>query len=152
MKDEKIKKNFILYHSQYDILSELTDEEAGKLIKDIFEYSIEGTIPEYKKGTAMLIAFLSIKKDIDVANEKYQKRCEQNSKNARSKWKKIIYDNRIFLKTEYEEYAEKNNITLTFEEIYEEEYKLYFDREYEIIKSRYKNESFTSTMIEKCFL
>ena len=65
------KKSFILYHDSFSIFSELTDEEAGKLIKAIFEYECSGIIPDLDKLLKM--AFLPIKNRLDSNREKYER-------------------------------------------------------------------------------
>lgn len=47
--EENIKKkdNFLLYHNMYKFFKALSDEKAGKVIKSIFRYSIDGEIPDY---------------------------------------------------------------------------------------------------------
>lgn len=69
------KKSFIMYLDNIDIFSELTDEEAGKLIKAIFEYENTGAISELDR--LLKVAFLSIKKGLDANREKYARVCER---------------------------------------------------------------------------
>lgn len=62
MKSIKFKKEF------YDIIKELTDKQAGELIKGLCAYAYDGkpflTKDEYLKG-----AFLYIKRELDVSRQ-----------------------------------------------------------------------------------
>jgi hypothetical protein len=39
-KDTSMKSRFLLHHDTLSVIDELTDEQAGKLIKEIYQYSI----------------------------------------------------------------------------------------------------------------
>ena len=80
------KDSFILYLEQKEILDMLTDEEAGKLIKAIFEYENTGTIPKLDKS--LQLAFIPIKSSLDRNKEKYEKVVERNKKNIEKRWQK----------------------------------------------------------------
>ena len=75
------KDNFLLKKSQQDVFEELTDEEAGKLIKGIFKYVSTGD-----SGLSGILSavFIPIKKDIDDNEAKYQAICERNRKNGQN--------------------------------------------------------------------
>ena len=51
------KDSFILYTEQIELFQELSDEQAGELIKGIFEYVKTGKAPEYTGMSKM--AFIS---------------------------------------------------------------------------------------------
>ena len=74
-----MKDNFLLKKSYQEIFNELSNEEAGELIKGIFQYVNTGN-----SGLSGLlnVVFLSIKKYIDDNEQKYQKICERNKKNG----------------------------------------------------------------------
>ena len=57
------KKSFILYKNNKDLIESLSDEQAGKLLKAVFEYETTGEIIELDPVTA--IAFIAIKKELD---------------------------------------------------------------------------------------
>lgn len=80
------KDSFILYLEQKEILDMLTDEEAGKLIKAIFEYEETGIMPELEK--TLQLAFIPIKGCLDRNKEKYEKVVERNKKNIEKRWQK----------------------------------------------------------------
>ena len=73
------KDNFILYSEQEQLFNLLNDTQAGKLIKAIFEYEKNGTIPKLNPQTNM--AFISIKTTLDRNKEKYEKVIERNKQN-----------------------------------------------------------------------
>lgn len=64
-----MKDSFILYTEQREVFNSLTDEEAGKLIKEIFNY-IE---TRQENLTGMLkIAFIPIRQNLDRNTEKWE--------------------------------------------------------------------------------
>lgn len=83
------KNNFILYHEQREIIDQLTDNQAGKLFKAIFQYSM-GEEPKLSKTLSLV--FVPIRQMIDRNKENYEKVCEINSRNAKKRWKKIPTD------------------------------------------------------------
>lgn len=74
-----MKENFLLKKNQKEVFETLSDEDAGKLIKGIFEYcnSGESNLDGYLK-----IIFIPIKNDIDKNEDNYQKRIEKNKENG----------------------------------------------------------------------
>ena len=57
------KDSFILYLEHKNVFDILTDEEAGKLIKAIFEYEEKEELPNLDKS--LQIAFIPIKNTLD---------------------------------------------------------------------------------------
>ena len=80
------KESFILYLEQQEVFEMLSDAEAGKLIKAIFEYEKTGKIMNLDK--ALQIAFIPIKSSLDRNKEKYNKVVERNKKNIEKRWNK----------------------------------------------------------------
>ena len=74
-----MKDNFLLKKSQQDVFNELTDEEAGKLIKGVFQYVNTGI-----SGLSGVLnaVFIPIQKYIDENEKKYQAICERNRQNG----------------------------------------------------------------------
>ena len=72
MEDKAVKKAFLIYHDTYEIVSELTDEQAGKLFKAIFDFSINGTDFE-SEDSVVRVAWKFIKQSLSRDFEKYQK-------------------------------------------------------------------------------
>ena len=80
------KDSFILYLEQKQIFEMLTDEEAGQLIKAIFEYEDTGQLISLDKS--LQIAFIPIRSALDRNKEKYEKVVERNKKNIEKRWNK----------------------------------------------------------------
>jgi len=81
------KKSFVLYTDQREVFDELSDEDAGKLIKHIFSYvNDEDPITEDK---LIKIAFLPIKtqlkRDLRIWDEKKEQRAEAGKKGGLAK-------------------------------------------------------------------
>lgn len=74
-----IKDNFLLKLSQIKVFNELSDEDAGKLIKGVFNYVNDG---ESQLDGYLKVIFIPIKEEIDKNEEKYKKRCETNKNNG----------------------------------------------------------------------
>lgn len=146
------KDSFILYNNMFDMIEELSNEEAGELIKSVFQYSINGGIPKFEKGSIKSVVFKSIKNSIDINTEKYIKRCEKNSENAQKRWnqeKNIEEDSRIIYvfdeklnKKEFSKSYSKgfrslstNHIYINFEEIYQEQERLIKLKQFDKIKA-----------------
>lgn len=74
-----MKDNFLLKKSQQKVFNELSDIDAGKLIKGIYNYVNTGDsgLDGYLK-----IVFIPIKEEIDKNEETYKKRCEINRRNG----------------------------------------------------------------------
>lgn len=81
----KQKDSFILYQEQKEIFDTLTDSEAGKLIKAIFEYEA-GQSPKLNK--TLNLVFIPIKNVLDRNKEKYEKACIKNRENIEKRWNK----------------------------------------------------------------
>ena len=78
-----MKDNFLLKKSHKEVFEQLTDEEAGKLIKGIFQYATTG---ENKLEGYLNIIFIPIKNEIDKNEERYIKVWERNKKNIEKRW------------------------------------------------------------------
>ena len=76
------KRSFILYSSYMEQFNELSDEQAGKLIKAIFMYAEKKIIPEFDDGMVKM-AFSFIKSRIDLDLEKWNKTREKRSEAGR---------------------------------------------------------------------
>jgi len=81
------KKSFVLYTDQREVFDELSDEDAGKLIKHIFAYvNDEDPITEDK---LLKVAFLPIKtqlkRDLKIWDEKKSQRVEAGKKGGLAK-------------------------------------------------------------------
>ena len=70
------KKSFVLYNDQKEVIDELSDEQAGQLLKAIYEYNTTKKI--ILKGSLKII-FIPFKTSFDRDDEKWEK-----TRNARS--------------------------------------------------------------------
>lgn len=75
-----MKDSFILYQEQKEIFDTLTDNEAGKLIKAIFEYE-SGQSPKLNKTLSLV--FIPIKNALDRNRQKYEAQVEKNRENGK---------------------------------------------------------------------
>jgi hypothetical protein len=71
------KNSFILFHDQKEVVDELTDEQAGKLFKAIYEYNVNKKIN--LKG-ALKLVFIPFKTTFDRNNDKWDETAKQRSK------------------------------------------------------------------------
>jgi hypothetical protein len=76
------KKSFILYLDSADIFEQLTDQEAGKLIKAVLYYVHTGEKPELPRLLNM--AFIPIYQALHRDLEKWRNQVEANRKNGKT--------------------------------------------------------------------
>ena len=74
------KKTFLLFTDLSVPFKSLSDEDAGKLIKAIFEYQNGGLMQKLPPQVNM--AFLFIKQQLDRSDEHYEAICERNRING----------------------------------------------------------------------
>lgn len=76
------KKAFLLYHDNFEIIEELSDEQAGKLLKAMFDFSVNGV--DFSTDDGMLrIVWKQMKNTLSRDIEKYEKASEEKSRKAR---------------------------------------------------------------------
>lgn len=63
------KESFILYNSFYEPIKALKNEQLGKLLRAIFNYTINGEITQ---DSEIIIAFMFIKNQLDRDSEKWE--------------------------------------------------------------------------------
>lgn len=84
------KESFILFTEQKEVFENLSDEQAGQLIKAIFNYIDTGQVPQLELTLKM--AFIPIRQNLDRNNEKWedikQKRSEAGKLGAEIKKQK----------------------------------------------------------------
>lgn len=80
------KKSFILYADYIKHIGKLSDEEAGRLFKAIFDYVNEGRLPDLDGMAAMAFSFISNQLDNDL--QKYEETCKKRSENIKKRWEK----------------------------------------------------------------
>ena len=82
---ENNKNSFILYHSQWDMLSVMSIEQRGELITAIFAYERTRELPT-TDDLAVKVAFASIAGRLDFNREKYAAKCGKNTENVNKRW------------------------------------------------------------------
>lgn len=71
------KNSFILYTEQKAVIDKLTDEQAGKLIKALYEYSTTGIMPQLDSILDLVITpFVTA---LDRNKEKYEETCKKRA-------------------------------------------------------------------------
>lgn len=75
------KKSFLLYHDYAVHIAKLSDEDAGKLFKAVFDYVEGGEIPSISPAADMAFSFIAAQLDRD--RQKYEHKCEVNAVNGR---------------------------------------------------------------------
>lgn len=80
-----MKDNFILYTSYKDAIMVLSDEQAGQLLKAIFEFTTTGVKQEIG-DTAVKFAYMLIVSQIETSKKQYEKKCERMRANIQKRW------------------------------------------------------------------
>lgn len=82
-----MKDSFILYNSFYEPIKSLKNEQLGKLLRAIFDYTINGVITQ---DNDIIVAFMFIKNQIDLDTKKWEeekaKRSEAGKKGMQNRW------------------------------------------------------------------
>lgn len=74
------KNSFILYYNHREIFNELSDEEAGRLIKAIFDYEVDGNVSDDR---FIKMVMIPIKQVLDNNRDKYELITERNKENGK---------------------------------------------------------------------
>lgn len=83
-----MSKSFILYNDQEQLFDQLSDEEAGVLIKAVFKYinmedGIEdGAIEHYLNNRMLFILFRTLMQQIERDKQKYADKCKKLRENG----------------------------------------------------------------------
>lgn len=72
----KTPKGFFTYFHHAEVLKALSDEDAGRLYKDLLHYGNTGELPDYHGYQVLDIAFTLFRLEIDHNAERYRKICE----------------------------------------------------------------------------
>lgn len=78
-------KAIVLLHSFDELISCLTDEEAGRLLKAIFDYDIRGNTTEFEDRAVMFL-YKQICNCLDTHKTHYKKVCNERKKSAEKRW------------------------------------------------------------------
>ena len=76
-----MKETLMIHRDHEEIIEELSDQQAGMLLKAIVRYAFEDEIPE-TDDQSVGIAFIMLRKFIDKMNDKYEKKCSVNRENG----------------------------------------------------------------------
>ena len=105
-------KSFILYPSQWEPLSCLSDEQLGRLFRHIFCWLNDESLDLQKEERLVepdiLLAFRFLRLQINIDIEKYQKLCELNRQKAMKRWEKQTNDAAAFSAMHKKEKEKKN--------------------------------------------
>lgn len=75
-----MKESFVIYNSFYEPIKTLKNEQLGKLLRAIFDYTIEGKITQDQD---ILIAFMFIKNQLDIDADKWKEEKRKRSEAGR---------------------------------------------------------------------
>ena len=75
------KKGFLLYATQWAALRQMSNSELGGAIRELCGYAFDGITPERPS-----VAFMFLKAQIDIDEQKYQEKCEKNRANISKRW------------------------------------------------------------------
>ena len=81
-----MRKGCLLLNNQIEIIEDLSDEQAGQLLKAFYDYN-NGN--EVKLKGLMNSIFKQFKIIFDENEQRYQEKCEKNKKNIEEYWKKV---------------------------------------------------------------
>lgn len=76
------KNSFVIRTGYHDIVKEMSDKQAGQLLKAIFNYVATKEIPELT-DVEVKMAFRFVKQDLDYDEQRYQARVDHNRKVAK---------------------------------------------------------------------
>lgn len=86
----KARPGVMLYFEFCRAMAQLSDADAGRLIKGLMEYAEYGVVPELDAPLAF--AWAMIKPRIDADAEHYAEICEKNAARARKRWERLNAD------------------------------------------------------------
>lgn len=80
MPEDKVRKSFVLHVDALEVLSELSDEQAGQLIKAIYSYHAGD---DFELSGLLKAVFIPFKNQFQRDLEKYKEICERNKNNGK---------------------------------------------------------------------
>ena len=87
---EPVKKGVFLYHDLFEAFEWMTDEQLGKTVRMLLDYSRTGVIPDGNDDTVVNVAFDFLKKWDDISRARYEKIIEKRRKagikGAQARW------------------------------------------------------------------
>ena len=83
------KTSFLMYHRHLELFKQLSDAQAGILIKAVMEYEANGTIPNFGQDALLIGFFFGVFKPyLDENTVEYEKKCKKKSENVKKRWNK----------------------------------------------------------------
>jgi hypothetical protein len=79
-----MKESFLLYHSFYPPIEDLSLEDKGKLLDAIFQWHKDGTFPELPEGAKIAFKFMESQFKRDL--QRYDRICQRNKDNIEKRW------------------------------------------------------------------
>lgn len=87
---EPVKKGVFLYHDLFEAFEWMTDEQLGKTVRMLLDYSRTGVIPDEDDDMSVNIAFNFLKNWDDMSRERSEQIAEQRReagiKGAQARW------------------------------------------------------------------
>ena len=77
-----VKKSFVLYHDNREQIELLSDEQAGRLLKALMQYSECGIVPDFSDPMLKMV-FSFLASQIRRDTEKYEETCRKRSENGK---------------------------------------------------------------------
>lgn len=81
------KHDFLLSYELESVFDSFTDEQAGRLIKAVFDYEKRKELPVFGDQLLQMMFDTVIKQKSDENTKAYKLRCEQQRENAKRRWK-----------------------------------------------------------------
>lgn len=103
-------KAIFLLHSFDELINHLTDEEAGQLLKALYDYDMRGIEREFE-DRSMFFLFHQIKNTLDKHQKHYNDVCEARKKSAEKRWRDDSGEtkNKAVMQMHANAYKEKEN-------------------------------------------
>ena len=80
------RQSFIMRHELYDVIEHLSDEDAGQILKALFEFSINGSCPKLKFPLDLIV--IPMTQAIMRDSAAYEERCRKNAEAAAKRWER----------------------------------------------------------------
>ena len=103
-------KAIFLLHSFDELINHLTDEEAGQLLKALYDYDMRGIGREFE-DRSMFFLFHQMKNTLDKHQKHYNDVCEARKKSAEKRWRDDSGEtkNKAVMQMHANAYKEKEN-------------------------------------------
>lgn len=82
------KHEFLLHYELESVFDGFSDEQAGRLIKAVFDYEKRKELPEFGDPLLQMMFDTVIKQKSDENAKAYALRCEQQRKNVQKRWER----------------------------------------------------------------